>query len=116
MSLKKEEQTIDIRKRLSIEICNNFVKRLNPLQSKEIKIGALIAIKNLIKESNINDPFLYSYLVDTITDPEKETRNYVIKIIKEITNPEIVELLEMKVNDSSIEIKKEIKKLLQELK
>ena len=74
----------DLRKKLSIELCNNFVKRLNPMQDRETKLGALIAIKNLIKESHIYDPFLFSYLVDTMTDPDKEIRDMTKRVIKDV--------------------------------
>ena len=109
----EKEKNIEIRKKLSIDLCDNFIKRLNTAQSKEIKIGALIAIRNFIKESKIDDPFLFSYLVDTIADPDKEIRNLVIKIIKEVSNPEIIELLEIKKQEISNEIKNEINNVLQ---
>lgn len=106
------EKTVDLRKKLSIDLCNNFIKRLNPAQSREVKISAIIAIKNLIKESKINDPFLFSYLVDTIVDPDKEVRDLVSRVIKEVVNPEIIELLEIKLQEANDETKKEISKLL----
>lgn len=111
------KESIDIRKRLSIELCNNFIKRLNLHQSKETKIGAIIAIKNFIKESQIDDPFLFSYLVDTILDPDKEVKHMVIKVIKDVSTvsgakKEITELLEIKSQESNGEIKKEIAELL----
>ncbi|MBI3590266.1 MAG: HEAT repeat domain-containing protein [Candidatus Melainabacteria bacterium] len=112
-TITQKEKNIDIREKLSIDLCDNFIKRLNPAQSKETKIGALIAIRNFIKESKIDDPFLFSYLVDTIADPSKEIRNIVIKVIKEISNPEIIELLEIKKQEVSQEIKTEINNLLQ---
>ena len=119
ISEKQKEE--EIRKRLSIEVCDNFIKRLNPLQKKEIKMGALIAIKNLIKESTINDPILYSFLVDTIVDPDKEVRNTVVKVIKDVgvdlyICPQIIELLEIKLKEATSEIKKEIDTLLHKLK
>ena len=114
MTIVSEKNT-DLRKRLSIELCDNFVRRLNPKQSKEIKIGALIAIKNLIKESNIEDPFLYNYLIDTIVDPDKEVRKITAKVIKETINPLTVELLQTKLQEVNPEVKKEIRSLLQDL-
>ncbi|MBI2996109.1 MAG: hypothetical protein HYY52_05320 [Candidatus Melainabacteria bacterium] len=115
------EQEEDLRKRLSVELCDNFVHRLNPAQTKEIKIGALIAIKNLIKESKIYDSFLFNYLIDTIVDPDKLVREIVAKIIKDVvTNldvyQEIIELLEIKTNETKGEVKLEIKKLLKAVK
>ena len=110
--ISNEEKTADLRKKLSIELCNNFIKRLNPAQSREVKISAIIAIKNLIKESKINDPFLFSYLVDTMVDPDKEIRDLVSRVIKEVVNPEIIELLEIKLQEANDEIKKEISNLL----
>ena len=101
-----------IREQLSIELCDNFTKRLDPRQTKEIKIGALIAIRNFIKESLVNDPIIYSFLVDTMLDPDKEVRRYVVSIIKEVINPEIKELLEIKLVETSGEIKTEINNLL----
>ena len=117
MSTIKEKQTLtDTRKQLSIELCNNFIRRLNPNQSKEIKIGAIIAIRNFIKESKIDDPFLFSYLVDTMSDSDIEVRDTVTKVIKEVVNSEIIELLEIKIQEANSEIKTEIKNLLQALK
>ena len=117
MTTISEKQKIEeIRKRLSIEICDNFTKRLNPKQKNEIKMGALIAIRNFIKNSKIDDPILYSFLVDAITDNDKEIRDLVIKIIKEVVNPAIIELLEIKLNEiTTNKIKGEIKNLLREL-
>lgn len=98
-AISEKEELINLRKRLSIELCDNFTKRLNPLQKKEIKIGALIAIRNFIKNSKIDDPILYSFLVDTISDPDKDIRELVKEIIKEVENPEITELLEIKLKE-----------------
>ena len=121
VNIKEKQDTIDLRKKLSIELCNNFVKRLDPLQDKETKLGALIAIKNLIKESHIYDPFLFSYLVDTLIDPDKEIRDMVIRVIKDVgvepsVYPEIIELLEIKLQEANSETKNEINNLLQFLK
>ena len=114
--VSQNQKDFNFRQRLSIELCNNFIKRLNPLQSKETKIGAVIAIKNLIRQSKINDSFLFSYLVDTLTDPDKEVRNIVIKVIKEVANTEIIELLEVKLNElNRSETKNEVKTLLKAL-
>lgn len=106
----------DLRKRLSIELCDNFTQRLKPEQKYEIKVGALIAIKNLIKESKINDQILMNFLTDTISDPSSNIRDLVIRIIMEIAEdknlrPEINELLKIKLNEVNPEIKKEITKL-----
>lgn len=109
----EKDKTTELRKRLSIELCNNFVKRLNPAQSREIKINAIIAIRNFIKESKIDDPFLYNYLIDTIVDEDKVVRDWVIRVIKEVSNPEIIELLEIKLKEANAEIKKEINQLLE---
>ena len=98
-AISEKEELINLRKRLSIELCDNFTKRLNPSQKKEIKIGALIAIRNFIKNSKIDDPILYSFLVDTISDPDKDIRELVKEIIKEVENPEITELLEIKLKE-----------------
>ena len=116
MVITSEKKVDDLRKNLSIELCDNFIHRLNPEQTKEVKIGALIAIRNLIKESNIYDPFLYSYLVDTLTDLDKEVRKIVIKVIKEVSNSEIIELMEIKLQESKNEIKTEISNLLKSLR
>lgn len=94
----KEE--IDVRKKISIELCENLVYRLTPGQKKEIKFGALIAIKNLIKESKINDPILENCLVDAITD--EEIKDMVTRIIKEVANPHIIELLEIKFEETKL--------------
>ena len=107
MVITQEEKIIETRKSLSIELCNNFIKRLHPEQKKEIKISAIIAIKNLIKESEVDDTILINCLVDTITDPNKEVRRWVIRTIKEVANPLITELLQSKLLEK--EIKKEIK-------
>jgi len=110
MTIISEKQKItELRKKLSIELCENFTKRLNTQEKKEIKIGAIIAIRNFIKESKIDDPIIYSFLVDTITDPDKEVRDWVSKVIKEVKNLEILELLELKLKEKiNEEIKKEI--------
>lgn len=113
MSLITEKQKeIELRKKLSIELCDNFTKRLNPLQSKEIKIGAIIAIRNLIKEAKIDDPILISFLLDTITDPDREIKEIIIKVIKEIANPQITKLLEHKLHELPDDVKNEIQELL----
>jgi len=108
---KKESQ--EIRKKLSIDLCDNFIRRLKPYQSKETKLGALIAIRNLIKESKINDPILFSCLVDSITDSDSEIVSLVIKIIKEVSNEDIFELLNIKLQEViDTKVKKEIEKLI----
>lgn len=105
---------------LSIELCENFRKRLDLNQKKEIKICALIAIRNLIKNTKINDPIIYSFLIDTIADPDKEIREWVMKIIKDITRSkellkEIKELLEIKLHEVSNEAKIRITSLLRNI-
>ncbi len=112
----KEKIDPELRKKISIELCASFTKRLNPNQNFEIKAGAIIAIKNFIKESRIEDPILFSFLVDAIADPEKEIRKLAIKVIVEVANCEIVELLEIKLKESDGEIKREIGELLKLLK
>ena len=112
MTIISEEKLKEVRQKLSIELCDNFICRLNPAQKKGTKTGAIIAIRNLIKESQINDPIIYSFLVDTIVDPGKEIRTLVIKVIKEIVNPEIIELLQIKLKEANNEVKKEINELL----
>lgn len=102
----------ETRKKISIELCENLVYRLNPKQKKETKIGALIAIKNLIKESKINDPILDSCLIDAITDEDKDIRELIKKIIYEVKSPHIIELLELKLRDANETLKKEIKAIL----
>lgn len=92
----ERQKETDIRKQLSIDLCDNFTKRLNPAQKKETKIGAIIAIRNFVKESDVHDPILFSFLIDTICDPDKEVRELVVKVIKEIANQEIIELLQIK--------------------
>ena len=117
-TISKEEKLIDLRKKLSIELCDNFTHRLNPAQTCEVKLGAIIAIKNFIKESQIDDPILLSFLVDTIVDPDKKIRDMVVKVIKDvIINPniclDISELLEIKLKEiDNNEAKKEIRELL----
>lgn len=121
MAISEKQKITNLRKQLSIELCNNFLRRLNPAQTRETKLGAVIAIRNFIKESKIDDPILMSCLVDTIIDPDKEVRQTVIKVIKDIVSDktvfkEIKELLEIKQQESSGEIKKEISELLQLLR
>jgi len=111
-----QKKETDQRKKLSIELCENFTRMLHPSQTKELKIGGLIAIKNFIKETKINDDILLSFLVDSISDPDKEIRNLVSKIIKEVVNNEIIELLEIKLNEATSQIKEEIQNLLKEAK
>ena len=109
MPLKEDTNT---RKKISVELCENLIYRLSPSQTKETKLGALIGIKNLIKETKITDPILDSCLVDIITDEDKNIREMVKRIIKEVKNPHIVELLELKINEVDDTIKKDIKELL----
>ena len=107
-----EEKLKEVRQKLSIELCDNFICRLNLAQEKETKVGAIIAIRNLVKESQINDPIIFSFLVDTIVDPDKEVRSMVIKVIQEIVNSETIELLQIKLQEANDEVKKEINDLL----
>lgn len=111
-TLKKQEPK-ELRKKFSIELCQSFISRLDPSQSQDIKINAIIAIKNYINESKIADPILYSFLVDSIVDPDKKIRDFVIRVIKEVANPEIIELLEIKEKEINGEFKEEIRKILQ---
>ncbi len=117
MTVADKKKVEDLRKKLSIELCDNFICRLDPSQRFETKIGAIIAIKNFIKESQIDDSILLSCLVDTLSDPDSKVREMVIRVIKEIVNHEIIELLEIKLNEiSNSEIKTQIDNLLKELK
>ena len=109
MPLKED---INTRKKISIGLCENLIYRLNSSQLKETKLGALIGIKNLIKETKIADPILDNCLVDAITDKDKDIREMVKRIIKEVKNPHIVELLEIKMNEADDNIKKDIKELV----
>ncbi len=102
------------RKLFSIEMCDNFTQRLSPSQSREIKLGAIIAIRNFIKESHIHDSILFSFLVDAIADPDKTVRDMVFKVVREVANHEIVELIEIKLKELNGDFKKEVNKLLQE--
>ena len=115
MTTKTQEQKIvELRKKLSIELCDNFTKRLNPSQTHEVKLGAIIAIRNFIKEGHINDSILFSFLVDAIADPDKKVRDLVFKVVREVANHEIVELIEIKLKELNGEFKTEVDKLLQE--
>ncbi len=109
-----KQKNVDLRKKFSIEMCDNFTQRLAPHQSREIKLGAIIAIRNFIKESNINDSILYSFLVDSIADPDKKVRDNVFKVVREVANHEIVELIEIKLKELNGDFKNEVSKLLQE--
>ena len=95
-------------------MCDNFTQRLDPSQSRKIKLGAVIAIRNFIKEAHINDSILFSFLVDSIADPDEKVRDLVFKIVREIANHEIVELIEIKLKELNGDFKKEVNKLLQE--
>lgn len=116
-----KKESIELRKKLSLDICDNFIRRLKPYQSKETKLGALIAIRNLIKESKISDPILHSFLIDSITDSNPEIVNMVITITKEviedpIVKSDIIELLNLKFKEAiSTKIKKDIEKLLEQV-
>ena len=120
MPITEKEKATELRKKLSIELCDNFSHRLNPAQSKETKISAIIAIKNFIKESKFDDPILLSFLTDTIADHDKKVRNLVIKVIKDVAEEklicqEITELLQIKLEEADNQIKNEINKLLKEI-
>ncbi len=115
MSLASEEKLKELREKLSIELCDNFISRLNPAQQKETKLGALIALRNFIKESKINDPIIFSFLVDAIIDPDKEIKTMVTRIVKEVKNAEIIELLQLKLNEVDPELKKEISSFIKSL-
>ena len=109
-----KQKTEDLRKKFSIEMCDNFTQRLDPSQSREIKLGAVIAIRNFIKEAHINDSILFSFLVDSIADPDEKVRDLVFKVVREVANHEIVELIEIKLKELNGDFKKEVNKLLQE--
>jgi len=73
-------------------------------------------IKNLIKETKINDPIIYNFLIDTIIDPDKEIRSLVKKIILEIACKEINDLLVLKSQElNENEVKQDIKDVLRQL-
>lgn len=116
-----KKESIELRKKLSLDICDNFIRRLKSYQSKETKLGALIAIRNLIKESKISDPILHSFLIDSITDPNSEIVTMVITITKEIivdplVKTDIIELLNLKSKEAiSTKVKKDIEKLLEQI-
>lgn len=86
-------------------MCDNFTQRLHPLQSREVKLGAIIAIRNFIKETHINDSILFNFLVDAIADPDKQVRDLVFKVVREVANHEIVELIEVKLKELNGEFK-----------
>jgi len=94
-----KQKSTDLRKRFSIEMCDNFTQRLHPLQSREVKLGAIIALRNFIKETHINDSILFNFLVDAIADPDKKVRDLVFKVVREVANHEIVELIEVKLKE-----------------
>ena len=103
-----KQKSEDLRKRFSIEMCDNFTQRLAPSQSREIKLGAIIAIRNFIKEAHINDSILFSFLVDAIADSDKKVRDLVFKVVREVANHEIVELIELKLKELNGEFKKDV--------
>ena len=107
---------MNLNNNLSIEVCENFTVRLNPNQKREIKFGALIAIRNFIKESKIEDPILYNFLTDTISDPDETVKDFAFKIIGEVSNQEITKILEDKQTEAKGELKKEITNLLKFVK
>ena len=114
MTKNLRQTTSDLRKKFSIEMCDNFTQRLDPSQSREVKLGAIIAIRNFIKEGRINDSILFSFLVDAIADPDKKVRDLVFKVVREVANHEIVELIEIKLKELNGDFKTEVNKLLQE--
>ena len=105
-------ENTEIRKKISIELCEDLTKRLNHSEKKEIKIGALIAIKNLILETKIEDPILDNCLADTITDNDPQVRHFVLRVIKEAKISHVLELLKIKYNELSPDIKLEISNLI----
>lgn len=105
-------KTKDFREEISIEFCQDLIYRLKFNQSQTTKLGALIAIKNLVQETKVEDQIIFSTLVDALADPDKKIRELASKIIKEIKNSAIVELLETKKNEVSKDIEKEITTLL----
>ena len=116
MILRSKEEEINSKKNLSIEVCDNLTTRLHPSQKREIKLGALIAIRNFIKESRIEDPILYNFLIDTIADPDKKVKDFVLKIIKEVSNQEMYQILHEKQIELSGELRKEVTNLLKSIK
>lgn len=116
-----KKESIELRKKLSLDICDNFIRRLKPYQSRETKLGALIAIRNLVKESKISDPILHSFLIDSITDADSEIVDMVNTITKEIiedpiVKTDIIELLNLKSKEvGSTKIKKDVEKLLEQV-
>ncbi len=108
-----KNESLELRKKFSIDLCDNFIKRLKPYQSKETKLNAIIAIRNLIKESKISDPILYSCLVDSIADTDEDVIKLVIRVIQEVINDDVIELLNIKLNELlDTKAKKEIVKIL----
>lgn len=104
-----------IREKISIELCENFISRLKQEESPEIKLSALIALKNLIKYSQISDPILENCLIDTLTDQDKEIRKFTKDVIRDICSPNIIELLELKLTETSGDIKVELSNFFKEL-
>ena len=103
-----KQKATDLRKRFSIEMCDNFTQRLNLSQNREVKLGAIIAIRNFIKETHINDSILFNFLVDAIADPDKKVRDLVFKVVREVANHEIVELIEIKLKELNGDFKTEV--------
>ena len=103
-----KQKTTDLRKRFSIEMCDNFTQRLASSQNREVKLGAIIAIRNFIKEAHINDSILFNFLVDTIADSDKKVRDLVFKVVREVANHEIIELIEIKLKELNGEFKKDV--------
>ena len=89
-------------------MCDNFTQRLASSQNREVKLGAIIAIRNFIKEAHINDSILFNFLVDTIADSDKKVRDLVFKVVREVANHEIIELIEIKLKELNGEFKKDV--------
>lgn len=86
---------------LTIEFYESLTNRLDHEQNINVKLGALIAVKNLILYTQLHDHILYGLLIDSISDPEKEVQELAIKIINKVFNPEVKELLYIKLIESN---------------
>lgn len=76
--------SICTKENLSIDFIDGLLQKLNPAENVKIKKATLLAIKNYIVNSNIDDPLLANCLMDNLTGQDKETLEYYSKIILEI--------------------------------